>query len=80
LALFTRETFVSVAFSSANPYDVQAKVKLSWISSFIFKSFINLKMIFLHPIFVNEGLDLGTKTESYLHDINARCADILLKY
>jgi hypothetical protein len=56
-----REKFVSVAFSSANPYDVQAKVKLPWISNFMFKSFINLKMIFLHPIFVNEGLTWALK-------------------
>ena len=70
--------FVSVAVSSANPYDVQAKVKLLWISNSVFKSVLNLKMIFLHPIFVNQGLDLGTKTVSYLHDINIRCADILL--
>jgi len=77
-----RETFVSVAISSANPYDVQAKVKLPWISIFMFKSFINLKMIFLHLVFVIQGLDLGTKIVSCLHDVNARCADIpvLLKY
>ena len=80
MALFTRETFVSVAFSSANPCDVQAKVKLPWTSNFMFKSFINLKMTFLLPIYVNQEPDLGTKTESYLHDINARCAAILLKY
>lgn len=49
-----RETFVSFAFSSANPYDVQAK--LPWIYNFVFKSFINLKMIFLHPLFVSKGL------------------------
>jgi hypothetical protein len=73
-----RETFVSAAFSSANPYDVRAKVKLPWISNFMLKSFINLKMILLHPIFVNQRLDLDAKTESYLHDINAKCADILL--
>jgi len=45
-----------LAFSSANPYDVQAEVKLPWITNFIFKSFINLKMIFHHPIFLNKGL------------------------
>ena len=76
----SRETFVSVAFSSANPNDVQAKVKLPWISSFVFKSFINLKLIFFYPIFVNQGHALGTKIVSCLHDVNARCADILLKY
>jgi hypothetical protein len=75
-----RETFLPVAFSSANPNDIQAKVKLPWISSFLFKSFINLKLIFLHPICVNQGLDLGTKTVSCLHDANANFADILLKY
>lgn len=75
-----REMFVSVDFSSPNPNDVQAKVKLPWISNFVFKSFINLKLIFFYPIFVNQGLAMGTKIVSCLHSANARCVDILLKY